>query len=330
MEAVMERRIFIAASFGAMAGCSLAPAERGKQLHTASTLAFGTSVSVAVVHAEPRVALAAMDEALAAARLVDQLMSIYRLDSQVQTLNRYGVLANPHPHLLAVLAQARTLSEQTRGAFDITVQPLWQAYADAAAPNGRPLPTDRIKAGALVNWERVQCDAQRIALRKSGMKITLNGLAQGYAADLALAALRARGIEHALVDMGEFASAGQRQDGLPWALGVEDPRDPQALAATMQLAGRCVATSGDYASWFTPDFVHHHIFDPATGESPQELSSVTVVAPTAMQADGLSTAFMVMGARKAHAMAARLPGVDLLTINKRGIRWKSPGFPMLA
>ena len=102
------------------------------------------------------------------------------------------------------------------------------------------------------------------------------------------------------------------------------------MVSTLQLGGRSVATSGDYASWFTPDFVHHHIFDPATGESPQELASVTVVAPSAMEADGLSTAFMVMGARKAHALAAKLPGVDLMTMNKRGIVWKSPSFPALA
>jgi thiamine biosynthesis lipoprotein len=324
MEAIMERRTFLAASLGAIAGCSRAPAAG---LHTASALAFGTNVSVAVVHAERRVAVAALDEALGAARMVDRLMSIYRVGSQVHTLNAHGVLADPDPHLLAVLAQARALSVLTRGAFDITVQPLWQAYAGAAGPSRRPLRSDRVKAGGLVNWERVQADAGRVGLGKAGMKITLNGLAQGYAADLALAALRARGIKDALVDMGEFAAAGRRRDGLPWALGVEDPRNPGTLAATLHLAGRCVATSGDYAAWFTPDFVHHHIFDPATGESPQELASVTVVAPNAMLADGLSTAFMVMGSRKAHALAAKLPGVDLMTINKRGIVWKSRAFP---
>jgi len=94
--------------------------------------------------------------------------------------------------------------------------------------------------------------------------------------------------------------------------------------------GRCVATSGDYASTFTPDFMQHHIFDPATGNSLQELASVTVLAPSALLADGLSTAFMVMGARKSHALAARLDGVDLMTINKRGVVWKSQGFPATA
>jgi thiamine biosynthesis lipoprotein len=87
-----------------------------------------------------------------------------------------------------------------------------------------------------------------------------------------------------------------------------------------------MATSGDYASTFTPDCVHHHIFDPATGFSPLDLASVTVMAPTGLQADGLSTAFMVLGAARAHGLAACLPGVDLLTIDKRGLARRSPGF----
>ena len=321
----MQRRTFIAASLGAVAGCTRVPSEQ--DAHSAAALAFGTTVTITVAHADPHLARQAMAGAFAEAQKVDRLMSIYDPRSQVHALNRHGVLANPDPHLLAVLAQARALSVLTRGAFDITVQPLWQAYSAAAAPNGRPAAAERLKAGALVNWERVRIEDGQVALDRPGMQITLNGLTQGYAADLALAALRARGIEHALVDMGEFASLGARPDRLPWSLGVADPRNPDVLVARLRPDGRCVATSGDYAAWFTPDFVHHHIFDPATGESPQDLASVTVVAPGAMLADGLSTAFMVMGARKAHLLAATLPGVDLLTINKRGIVWKSPSFP---
>jgi FAD:protein FMN transferase len=108
---------------------------------------------------------------------------------------------------------------------------------------------------------------------------------------------------------------------------VPDPRADGCVAATLRLDGRSVATSSDYAIAFTRDYLHHHIFDPGTGTSPAELASVTVAAPTGLEADGLSTAFMVMGARKAHTLAARLPGVDLLTINKRGVAWRSAGFP---
>jgi thiamine biosynthesis lipoprotein len=204
-----------------------------------------------------------------------------------------------------------------------TVQPLWRAFHEAG---GLPCAQRRAHAQSLVAWNRVEAGRERVALLRRGMAITLDGLARGYAADLALAALRRHGVRHALVDTGASGALGTNGEQ-PWALGVPDPRAADALAATGRLDGRCAATSGDYASPFSPDFLHHHILDPATGDSPTELASVTVLAPTGLEADGLSTAFMVMGARRAHALVAHLPGVDLLTINKRGVLWKSAGFP---
>jgi thiamine biosynthesis lipoprotein len=322
----MRRRTFIAASLGTAASALSACASRA-ELHTGATLAFGTTVSVSVVHEDALQAELAIGDALAAAHKVDRLMSVYNAASQVALLNEHGSLGSPDPHLLAVLAKARELSQLTRGAFDITVQPLWSAFRAAAQAGAVPGEAERLAIRSRVGWQRVRASRESVSFAKPHMAITLNGLAQGYAADLAMAALRARGIRNALLDTGEFAAQGERPDHGHWTLGILDPRDRQAIAATLQLDGRCVATSGDYQAPFTPDFVHHHIFDPATGISPQELASVTVLAASAMQADGLSTAFMVLGARKAHALAARLPGVDLMTINKRGVVWKSPGFP---
>jgi thiamine biosynthesis lipoprotein len=327
----MLRRKFLAASFGTMAS-AMAPAsiQRNGQLFTGAALAFGTTVSVSVVHDDERQAVAAIRDALGQATRIDRLMSIYNPASQVFQLNRDGVLEHPHPHLLLVLRQAHTLSELTRGAFDITVQPLWQAYRAAADQSALPAPQQRRLAKLRVGWRRLAFSAERVSLGKPGAAITLNGLAQGYAADLAMAAVHARGIEHALLDTGEFSAHGNNGAQHPWTLGVLHPRDADALAAVIRPGARCVATSGDYASTFTPDFAHHHIFDPATGDSPTELASVTVLAPTALLADGLSTAFMVMGSRKAHALAKTLSAVDLMTINKRGVVWRSPAFPTAA
>lgn len=323
----MHRRTFIAASLGSVAGvaaCTPLPGE----LHSAAALGFGTTLRILIVHPDRHQAARIMAQAFDQAYLVDRLMSIYNPASQVYQLNRDGVLDHPDPHLLAVLAQAQALSAMSKGAFDITVQPLWRACRDA--PCGAPAQRDRLIASSRIGWKKVAFSSARVSLNKPGMQITLNGLAQGYAADLVLASLRGNGIEHALVDTGEYCAAGHKPGKAPWMLGVADPRQPDTLAATLRLDGRSLATSGDYASAFTPDFLHHHIFDPATADSPRELASVTVAAPSAILADGLSTAFMVMGARKAHAMAARMPGVDLMTINKRGIIWKSPGFARAA
>ena len=321
----MHRRTFIAATLGGVACTAIADTADAERLplHSGAALAFGTTVSIAVRHADPEAAQQAIAAALGEARRVDALMSLHQPLSQVFRLNRDKVLHGPDPHLRAVLEYARTLSRLTQGAFDITVQPLWRAF-DAA--HGVPPEAERLRAQRLVGWMQVQAGPERVVLARPGMAITLNGLAQGYATDLALAALRRHGIRHALVDTGEFGAAG-RGDGRPWQIGILDPRHEDALAARLVLDGRCVATSGDYACAFTPDLRHHHIFDPARGDSPAELASVTVLAPTGLEADGLSTAFMVMGARRAHALAAHLPGVDLLTIGKDGARWKSSGFP---
>jgi thiamine biosynthesis lipoprotein len=327
----MLRRKFLAASLGTVAaaigGCAPGSIQRDGQLFTGATLAFGTTVTVSLIHDDAREAEAAIGDALDQATQVDRLMSIYSPASQVFQLNRDGVLDNPHPHLLQVLRQAQALSALTRGAFDITVQPLWRAFRAAADEDALPSREQRQRAKWRVGWQRLAVGPERVSLLRTGAAITLNGLAQGYAADLAMAAVRARGIDNALLDTGEFSAHGNNGARQPWTLGVLDPRDADALAAVLPVDGRCVATSGDYASTFTQDFVHHHIFDPASGNSPQELASVTVLAPSAMLADGLSTAFMVMGARKAHALAARLAGIDVMTINKRGVVWKSPAFP---
>ena len=321
----MKRRSFLTASLGAIAAGSCAW-PRHAPVHTGVALAFGTTIQIALVHADEQVARTAIGDALAAAQRVDRLMSIYQPASQVYQLNRDGVLHRPDPQLLAVLAQARALSQWTDGAFDITVQPLWRAWREAVARGVLPAAEQRRQAQAKVDWRQVEFDERRVVLAP-GMAITLNGLAQGYAADMALAAVQAHGIRHALLDTGEFVARGRKRAHQPWALGVRDPRETQALAATLFINGCGVATSGDYESVFTPDYRHHHIFDPAAGDSPQELASVTVMAPTGMLADGLSTACMVLGRERAATLAASLPGVDLLAIDKQGREWRSAGFP---
>ena len=328
----MQRRTFLSASLGlgaagALGWSFLRPAAgalaRGPQaplrMHAGADLAFGTEISVKVLHDDARTAELAIADALAQARTVDALMSIYRPGSEVHTLNRDGCLARPSAHLLAVLREAARLSALSDGAFDITVQPLWDL-----ARQGR----DRAPALPLIGWQRMSADAGGVILRP-GMAVTLNGIAQGYALDLARAALAAHGIRHALIDTGEFGALGKAEQGRAWTLAVRDPRRAHGYVGALALDGRCVATSGDYGSAFNADFSRHHIFDPATGESPAELAAVTVAAPTGILADGLSTACMVMGARRALALVAGMENVDLLAIDKAGRRWHSAGLRWL-
>lgn len=336
----MKRRTLLKASLGLGAGVLAGAAWLGRAgLHAAEDLpaglspharsgrVFGANATLRVLHGDASAAGAALDDAFARMVAVDSSMSVLRDDSQVALLNRTGALDAPDRHLVEVLAVARELSMRTQGAFDVTVQPLWRIYAEAQRGGTLPSPEKVAAAKALVGWQRLEASPDRVRLLDPGMAITLNGLAQGYGADVAVAALREHGIEHALLDTGEFGTIGSKDAGAPWLLGIRDPRDAGAIAARVPMDGRFLSTSGDYETFFTADFTHHHIFDPARGDSPPELASVTVLAPSGILADGLSTAFMVLGHQRSLVLAQAMDGVDALLIAKDGTRWQTAGFP---
>jgi thiamine biosynthesis lipoprotein len=319
----MKRRTLLSGALGfslAGAGGLWLTLQRDSKLqsYAAADIAFGTTISMQVLHHDASAAHVALAAAVAAVKQVDFLMSLHRPDSQLSLLNRHGHFDQPDARFVHVLQTAQELALRTDGAFDVTVQPLWEAAVHAESGNN---------ALSLVDWRKLSVSRERIQLSQAGMGVTLNGLAQGYGVDQALQVLQQHGIQHALLDTGEFGTLGQRADGKPWALGIRDPRHADQLAQMLAMDGRRMATSGDYETRFTDDFRQHHIFDPHSGSSPTELASVTVLAPTGLLADGLSTAFMVMGAEQSLALAAQFDRVDLLCIDKQGKQSRSAHFP---
>jgi thiamine biosynthesis lipoprotein len=219
------------------------------------------------------------------------------------------------------------MAVQTGGAFDVTVQPLWRLYAAAHDKGSLPSDASIETARSQVDYRGLEVSAARVRLHGEGQSVTLNGIAQGFAADRALAALREHGVQHALVNAGELGACGHNASGESWTAGIRDPRRTHAYVSVARLDGRCMATSGDYATAFTPDFTYNHIFDPATGRSPQEFSSVTVVAPAAADADALSTAIFVLGFVKGLRLVQVWPRADALFVLKDGRVFSTKGFP---
>ena len=331
----MRRRTFVAGSLLAAAGAAAwlwrgrigsagggvrgglsAKMPDGRTLVRDAALAFGTTVSIAAVHDDPAVAAAAIHDALEATRRVDRLMTVFRPESEVGRLNATGALDRPHPDLVRVLQFSKQLAAASGGAFDPTVQPLWLLFVACRREGRLPSAGEIARARALVDWTALDVSPRRVALGRPGMAITLNGVAQGYAADLALAALRARGIADALVETGETGAEGARQPGEPWTIGIQHPRSPDAVLGAVAMDGRFVAVSGDYATPFSDDLRFHHVFDPRTGVSPTALSSVAVAAPTGIEADGLTKPMMVLDLAGARALLARFPGAGALWVDK--------------
>jgi thiamine biosynthesis lipoprotein len=265
-----------------------------------------------------------LDAGVAALRRIESQMSLFDAESALSRLNRDGVLVGPPAELLDLLRIAQTVSRDSDGAFDVTVQPLWQAF-EAAQRNGR-LPDNEavVAARAQVGWRGLQLSSTELRLRRSGMAVTLNGIAQGYAADRVRSVLAEFGVRNALVDAGEFAPLGHNAQSLPWALGIANPREESALLARLLADGRCIATSADNATHFSADHRHHHIFDPHTGYSPPALSGVTVAAPSGALADALTKVMFVAGPQRA-LLLARQWKVDVLLVDKAGGWQATPG-----
>lgn len=327
----LARRKFLVLAAAGAGLCSLPWLARGfrsaPQPCTKTSWALGAELSLTVVGLNEFRANRALNAAFAEIELVEQTMSVYRPESQLSRLNRERVLEQPHPHLLTVLAAAERTSRATNGAFDISVQPLWNLYATAKRA-GRTPTTDEIAAArSKIDWRKVEVSPDGVRLHDPIEAITLNGVAQGYALDRALAVLKEHGATSALVNTGEISSLGQKTAGDPWTVGIQHPREPEAFIAVADLDGRALATSGDYETTFSADFAKNHIFDPRTGESPTELASASIVAPTGLQADALSTAAMVLGRERMLAYLAELVNVDALLVDKAGNVVRTPGFP---
>lgn len=269
----------------------------------------------------------ALDAAFAELETVERVMSLYRDDSQLCQLNRRRVLKQPHPYLVEVLTASTVASRLSGGAFDITVQPLWNLFAQAKRDARLPTEEEVAQARQSVDWRGVEIQGDSIRLNDPVKSVTLNGIAQGFAADRAVQALREHGVKHALINAGEIGSIGAKPGGEEWTVGIQHPRESSAYVALAALNGRSLSTSGDYETVFSDDFSKNHVFDPSTGQSPVELASVSIAAPTAMQADALSTAAMVLGPERTLAMIERLPEVDALLVLKNGHMMKSRGFP---
>src|SRR4051812_43652043 len=317
----MRRRLFIAGSLLAAVrkgGHRTSSGVRCPQFVREGALAFGTTVSITVVHEDAAIAREAIGEALGEVRRIDRLMTVFRPDSQVGRLNAEGVLRDPDPRLVHVLEFSQRLAALSGGTFDVTVQPLWLLFTRCKAQGRLPSEEEISQARSRVGWQHLEVSPRAIAFSRRRMSITLNGVAQGYATDLAVAALRSRGIRDALIDTGELGAEGSRDPGRPWTVGIQHPRDPAAILAAVEMDGRFLATSGDYATTFTPDFVHNHIFDPHAGTSPRSFSSVAVAAASGMEADGLTKPMMVLEPARAQQLLSQFPGAGAVFIDKRG------------
>lgn len=278
---------------------------------------FGTSYTVRVVpdgavDEERRLQLAdAVEQAL---ETVDASMSTWRDDSEIERFNRSGVEPFPvSPALLEVVAAAVDVSARSDGAFDVTVGPLVEAWgfgARAVSDDPGPDVLDRLRAAT--GYRLLEVDRGAGTLRKQvpGLELDLSAIAKGYAVDRAAAALGTLGEDRFMVEVGgEVVARGLAPGDRRWRLGIEVP-DPniRAVHTVVELENAALATSGDYRNFRVDGRGRRlsHTIDPRRGRPVEHtLASVSVVAPTCLEADAWATALNVLGPVEGLAAAER-------------------------
>ncbi len=231
---------------------------------------------------------------------LENIFSLYRPQSQLSRLNANGVLRAPAPELLRTMSLCSSLHAASDGAFDPTVQPVWLALARRADP---PVVAAAQKT---IGWRRVYFGSDKIQLAIPGTSaLTLNGIAQGVVTDHIAALLRTSGLRDVLVNMGEIAALGQHRDGQKWRVGLSDPDG--VVLKSISLRDRAVATSSTHGMQFADG--QGHILNP--NDRTLKPRTVSVSAPQAGLADGLSTALCAAPTSQVASILSCFPSAKL-------------------
>ena len=271
---------------------------------------------------------AALDQAAEEIRRLDALLSTGSARSEVSQLNRAG--EGPLSEDTEALARrALELYEATGGAFDFTIYPLMELWGFPTGEYHVPTEEELAAVLPLVDASQVRLSGGRLALAP-GQRIDFGGIAKGYTSDRVMEIFRENGVTSGVISLGGNVQVlGEKPDGSPWRIGIQDPEAPQGTPlAVAEVQDRAVVTSGGYERYFEENGrTYIHILDPRTGCPVEgELASVTVVSEDGALADALSTALYVMGREDAAAYWRSCGGTfDVVLLSREGELFVSEG-----
>jgi len=305
----------------------------------------------------------ATDVAVAALDLVEQLegqLTVYRDTSEVMLINRRAANApvEVESGLFQLLTRAVALSEATGGAFDITAGQLSKVWGFFRRQGKMPSAIDVAQALATVGSRHLQLDAATSSVRflQPGLELNLGAIGKGYALDRAADVLVAGGVNDFLIHGGNssvMARGGRISDcrfqisdlskGAPqseichlkseispgWSVALRHPLKPDVRLAEFLLRDQALGTSGSGTQFFHYQGKRYgHIIDPRSGWPAEQVLSATVIAPTAEQADALSTAFYVLGLEGAERYCQKHPEISALLLKPSGSSGQIELFPV--
>jgi len=319
----MNKTITLLISLLLITACSTSEkAEQTKEL-------MGTYVTITIYGEEEQTVEQATEAAYKEIERIEKLVSNYINTSEVYILNENQKISNVSNELIYLLTKSLKYGDLSQGAFDITVQPILDLYKDSFENLKRP-PTEEEVQETLnqVGYEYIFIKNKNMKFTKP-TKITLGGIAKGYAIDKAIEVLKQYDVEHALVNAGGDMRAIGAKGEEDWQIALQNPRDKKDHITIIHLNDRAVATSGDYERYYDDEKKFHHIVDPRTGFSATELISVTIVTDKAVDADALATSVFVLGKEDGLNLVENTKNTEALIITNDKEIIKSSGFDAL-
>ena len=307
------------ASVGVISGTTLVKLTREDTLKkvTWKGIALGSPAEITIYHPNKKEAEDILSNSYKKLLQLESIFSLYKNDSQLSMLNKNGYLKNPDPDMVTLLNLSKEYAEMTNGAFDVTVQPLWDLYNEAfIKTNKPPLQSEIEKTLSIVDWRSISVNKNLINYEKKGMSSTLNGIAQGYITDKISEHLINSGINNTLVQLGEYRGIGDHPDGRPWRLLLSNPEHTDSIGE-IEFTNAAVATSAGLGTPFDLSGKYHHIFDPKNGYNANNYLQVSVTSKTAAEADALATAFLILNRNTSEKIARSLNvGFEILDNNR--------------
>ncbi|MBW8017000.1 MAG: FAD:protein FMN transferase [Planctomycetes bacterium] len=286
-----------------LCGCERSPGPGVYTANSPTRMVMGTFAHSISVAADKKTAKAANKAAFEKLVEVDEMMSDFLFDSELSKINReaFGGAVKVSGELFEVISKAIEYSHISDGAFDITIGPVVDLWHEAEESKIKPSDEEIAAAKAKVGYEKLIVDAEKKTVRFAvdGMRLDLGAIAKGYGVDKAAEAMKAAGAVGGMVDVGgDIRCFGKPAKKAKWAIGLQDPGKDDILMV-IELGDNAIATSGDYLRFVVLDGEKFsHIMAPKKGASAKGLTSVTVIAKTAMDADALATTVTVLGIAK--------------------------------
>jgi thiamine biosynthesis lipoprotein len=293
-----------------------------------SQLGMGTFINMIVFHPSKEEAEETMGRAFAEINRLTGLMTRFQSTSYIGHLNATGSLKGAPPEVMEVLHSSIRYHTISRGAFDITVMPIVDLYEHSfQANNAPPSPQALQEVMDRVGSQHLTVTEDSVSFARSGMEVTLDGIAKGYILDRAMDLLRRQNIQHALINAGgDIVVHGGKGEGKPWSIGIQDPWNRKRYVDVVTLNSGAIATSGNYEVFFDREKLFHHLIVPKKGTPAPSIASVSIQAANAIEADALATTAYVIGPDKGNRFIQQVRGAEGLIIRNRKHKISSSGW----